>query len=114
LDKGYEYGEIAEILLIDYSTVWRWYETYITGGTTELLKDYYLGSTCKLTEIQLTQLAEHLECTMYLTAKEICAFVKKTFRVKYTPKGMRNLLHQLKYRTELQTLMTDNFQLIQA
>jgi hypothetical protein len=23
LDKGYEYSEIAEILLIDYTTVWR-------------------------------------------------------------------------------------------
>ena len=52
LDKGYEYSEIAEILLIDYTTVWRWYETYITGGTSELLKDYYLGGTSKLTEVQ--------------------------------------------------------------
>jgi len=97
LNKGYEYGEIAEILLIDYTTVWRWYETYITGGTTELLKDFYLGGTCKLTEIQLTQLTEHLECTMYLTAKEICAYVKKAFKVKYTPKGLTSLLHQLKF-----------------
>jgi len=97
LDKGYEYGEIAEILLIDYTTVWRWHETYMTGGTAELLKDYYLGGTSKLTEVQLAQLTEHLECTMYLTAKEICAFVKKTFKVKYTPKGMTSLLHQLKF-----------------
>ncbi len=97
LDKGYQYGEIAEILLIDYTTVWRWYETYITGGTTELLKDFYLGGTCKLTEIQLTEFTEHLECTMYLTAKEICAFVKKTFKVKYTVKGMTSLLHLLNF-----------------
>lgn len=97
LNNGYGYGEIAEILLIDYTTVWRWYETYITAGTTELLKDFYLGGTCKLTEIQLSQLTEHLECTMYLTAKEICAYVKKTFKVKYTPKGMTSLLHQLKF-----------------
>ena len=67
LDKGYEYGEIAEILLIDYTTVWRWYETYISGGTNELLKDYYVGGMCKLTEVQLDQLVEHLECTMYLS-----------------------------------------------
>jgi len=97
LNKGYEYGEIAEILLIDYTTVWRWYETYITGGSEQLLKDYYLGGTSKLTEVQLAELTEHLECTMYLTAKEICAFVKKTFKVKYTPKGMTSLLHQLKF-----------------
>ena len=95
LDKGYEYSEIAEILLIDYTTVWRWYETYITGGTNALLKDYYVGGMCKLTEVQLDQLVEHLECTMYLTAKEVCVFVKKTFKVKYTIKGMTGLLHQL-------------------
>ena len=97
LNNGYEYSEIAEILLIDYSTVWRWYETYITGGTTQLLMDFYVGGTSKLSDVQLDQLVEHLECTMYLTAKEICAFVKKTFRVKYTPKGMTSLLHQLKF-----------------
>ncbi len=97
LDKGYEYGEIAEILLIDYTTVWRWYETYITGGTQELLRNFYVGGTCKLTETQLAQLTEHLENTLYLTAKEICAFVKKTFKVKYTPKGMTSLLHLLNF-----------------
>lgn len=97
LNKGYEYAEIADILLIDYTTVWRWYEKYVVGGTTELLRDFYLGGTCKLTETQLTQLTEHLDRTMYLTAKEICAFVKKTFKVKYTPKGMTSLLHQLNF-----------------
>jgi len=34
---------------------------------------------------------------MYLTAKEICAFVMNTFKVKYTPKGMTSLLHQLNF-----------------
>jgi len=95
LDQGYEYAEIASILLIDNSTVWRWYETYIRSGITGLLKDNYMGGTSKLTELQIFRLAEHLECTMYLTAKEICAFVRKTFKVTYTPKGMTSLLHQL-------------------
>lgn len=97
LDQGYEYAEIARILLIDQSTVWRWYESFITAGITGLLKDNYVGGTCKLTEVQLDKLIEHLECTMYLTAKEICAYVKKTFRIKYTPKGMTSLLHQLNF-----------------
>lgn len=95
LDQGYEYAEIASILLIDNSTVWRWYETYIRSGITGLLKDNYVGGTSKLTELQTFRLAEHLEHTMYLTAKEVCAFVKKTFKVKYTTKGMTSLLHQL-------------------
>lgn len=95
LDQGYEYSEIAKILLIDLTTVWRWYETYISVGISGLLKDNYAGGTSKLTEYQQAKLIEHLESNMYLTAKEICAFVKKTFKVKYTPKGMTSLLHQL-------------------
>jgi transposase len=95
LDQGYEYSEIAKILLIDMSTVWRWYETYVSFGISGLLKDNYTGGTSKLTEPQQTKLIEHLESNMYLTAKEICAIVKKTFKVTYTPKGMTSLLHQL-------------------
>jgi len=95
LDEGYEYSEIAKILLIDLTTVWRWYETYVSFGISGLLKDNYTGGTSKLTERQQTKLIEHLESKMYLTAKEICAIVKKTFKVTYTPKGMTSLLHQL-------------------
>ena len=95
LDQGYEYSEIAKILLIDQSTVWLWYETFISIGILGLLKDNYIGGTSKLTEHQLNKYIDHLENNMHLTAKEICAFVKKTFKVKYTPKGMTSLLHQL-------------------
>ena len=98
LDQGYEYSEISKILLIDPSTVWRWYETYLTFGISELLKDNYIGGTSKLTEDQQAKFVEHLENNMYLTAKEICAFVKKTFKVNYTLKGMTSLLHQLDFR----------------
>jgi transposase len=97
LDQGYAYAEIARILLIDQSTVWRWSESFIIAGITGLLKDNYVGGACKLTEVQLDKLIEHLECTMYLTVKEICAYVRKTFKGKYTPKGMTSLLHQLNF-----------------
>ena len=95
LNRGYEYSEIAEILLIDHSTLWRWYESYISKGVEGLMQDNYTGGTSKLTERQQTKLIEHLESKMYLSAKEICAFVEKTFKVNYTPKGMTSLLHQL-------------------
>jgi len=101
LNKGYDYSEIADVLLIDYTTVWRWHETYLNLGIDGLLKDGYLGGSCKLHDDQLSQLIEHLECTVYLTAKEICAFVRKTFKVKYTQKGMKSLLHQLDFTYKL-------------
>jgi transposase len=95
LNRGYSYAEIAEILLIDQSTLWRWFESYQTGGVKGLTSDHYVGGTSKLTQTEQKELVGHLENHVYLTAKEICSFVKKTFRVKYTPKGMTSLLHQL-------------------
>ena len=95
LNRGYDYTEIAEILIIDYSTVWRWYETYVTSGSKGLLQDNYSGGLSKLTEFQKKELIEHLETRIYLTAKEICDYVRKKYRVRYTPKGMTSLLHQL-------------------
>lgn len=98
IDQGYGYSGIARILFIDPSTVWRWHEAFISAGISGLLQDNYTGSQSKLTDSQQAKLIEHLESNMYLTAKEICAFVKEIFRVNYTPKGMTSLLHQLGFR----------------
>ena len=97
LNRGFSQSEVANILLIDMTTVWRWYQIYTDKGLTGLLQDHYTGGTSKLTEDQLTELDRHLENNVYLTAKEVCAFVKKTFKVKYTVKGMTCLLHSLGY-----------------
>ena len=95
LNRGFSHTEVASILLIDMTTVWRWHQIYAEKGLEGLLQDNYIGGTCKLTDAQLEAFIEHLDYNVYMTAKEICAFVKKTFKVKYTSKGMINLLHQL-------------------
>ena len=97
LDRGFSHSEVASILLIDMTTVWRWHQLYTEKGLSGLLQDNYTGGTSKLTKEQLAELDNHLEDNVYLTAKEICAFVRKTFKVKYTPKGMVSLLHNLGY-----------------
>jgi hypothetical protein len=66
------------------------------------LKDFFRiitpgGGGCKLSGAQIEQFNEHLENNVYLRAKEICSFVRKTFKVKYTSKGMTSLLHQMGY-----------------
>ena len=97
LNRGFSHTEVASILLIDMTTVWRWHQIYTEKGLDGLLQDHYTGGTCKLSGAQIEQFNEHLENNVYLTAKEICAFVKKTFKVKYTSKGMTSLLHQMGY-----------------
>jgi transposase len=95
LDDGYPYEVIAKVLLLDDSTIRRWHERFQEDGIDGLLADYYLGGGSYLTEKQKDALVAHLESNVYLTAKEICAFVLRKFKVDYTVKGMTNLLHAL-------------------
>jgi len=44
---------------------------------------------------ELSELCLHLEHKIYLTAKEICAYVEKEYGVAYSSKGMTSLLHTL-------------------
>jgi transposase len=98
LDSGYTYELIAEVLLVDDSTIRRWYARYEEGGIEGLLADFYIGGGSYLTEKQKNALIDHLESNVYLTAKEICDYVLKRFKVDYTAKGMTNLLHTLGFR----------------
>ena len=98
LNSGYSYELIAEVLLIDDSTIRRWYTRYKEDGIEGLLADFYLGGGSYLTEKQQKALIEQLESHVYLTAKEICAYVLKRFKIDYTVKGMTDLLHSLGFR----------------
>ncbi len=95
LNKGFSYEEIAEFLLIDDGTVRRWHKIFETEGMKTLLEDNYTGGISKLTSAEKIELTAHLEENIYLTAKEICAYVHANYGVKYTSKGMTSLLHQM-------------------
>ena len=95
INDGYLFEEIARILLLDDSTIRRWYLTFQDEGVDGLLRYNYLGSEGKLTKEQIQTLSKHLEDTIYLSAKEICHYVEKRFGVRFTTKGMTSLLHRL-------------------
>ena len=62
-----------------------------------LLEDNYTGGISKLTSAEQIELTSHLEERIYLTAKEICAYVLTKYDIKYTSKGMTSLLHQIEF-----------------
>jgi len=98
LNSGYSYDHISEVLLLDDSTIRRWHLRFEEGGMEKVLADYYIGGTGKLTGKQIRALSNHLENNVYLTAKEICAYVSKKYTVVYSIKGMTSLLHTLGFR----------------
>jgi transposase len=97
LNNGYSQAEIAEVLLLDESTIWRWYNLFNNEGIRGLLKDNYQGGTTKLTKDQIAKLDKHLSNKVYLTSKEIGAYILKKYGTKYTIKGVTSLLHRMGY-----------------
>ena len=97
LDTGYSFEEVASVLIMDEDSIRRWYKVYNEGGIEALSFQNYKGSDSFISEEQQLQLSAHLEEHIFLTAKEVCDYVRKVFKIEYTPKGMTNLLHRMEF-----------------
>jgi transposase len=95
LASGRTAEDVAEALLIDPNTVRSHFKRYQQGGLPGLLHLAYRGSDCELEEAELAVLEAHLQTHLYLTAKDVAAWVEETFEVVYTVSGMTALLHRL-------------------
>ena len=95
LGNGWSVAQVAEVLLIDETTVRNWIEKYQQGGETELLAIHYQGKESSLTDEQQEELAKHLDENTYIDSGEIRHYIETTFGVKYTPSGVKDLLHRL-------------------
>jgi transposase len=97
LGSGWSVAQVAQALLIDEKTVHTWFEKYQRGGKDELLTLCYQGKEPSLTVMQQEEFAKHLDEKTYLTSKEIRHYIEKTYQVKYSPTGVKELLHRLNF-----------------
>jgi transposase len=97
LAKGFTYSEIEEILLANERTLNRYKNIYKERGIDGIVENNYQGRQYKLGEEQIEELKKELNSRVYPTAESIAAYIWKTFRVKYTAKGMVQTLHRLGY-----------------
>ena len=95
LNNGYSFEEIGNVLIVDEDSIRRWQNIYKEGGIEALSFENYKGSDCFLSDEQQTELASHMEENIFLTAKEVCEYVRKCYKVEYTTKGMTDLLHRM-------------------
>lgn len=95
LNMGDSYEEIAKRLLLDDSSLRNYYSYYRSGGVQALLRDNYKGGTSYMSEEQLQSLEKHLEAITYLCAKEIQAYIVKTYAITYSVEGVKALLHRI-------------------
>lgn len=97
LNLGFSYEEIAELLMLDDSTVREFYNKYKEGGIDKLLEYKWKGGKSRLSYEQMKALDEHLQEHTYTRSKDIASYIEKEFGVKYTTEGVKKLLHSLGY-----------------
>jgi transposase len=97
LGSDWSIEEVVDALFLDDETVRCCASKYKEGGLNKLLETFYVGSKPKLSDGQISQLCVELEKKIYLSTKEICAFVRTAFCIDYTVSGMTNLLHRMDY-----------------
>ena len=95
LDDGLNFEQIAKVLYLDESTVRDHKTLYEQRGRAGVESLAYVGGQSALTPEQEKTLGDHLDDRVYLTAKDIAAWVKTRFKVSYTPNAMTKCLKRL-------------------
>src|SRR5258708_26248988 len=79
LHKGLSYTEIAELLLLDETTIRRYEREYKKSGIDGLLENRYHGSQGFLTSQEEEALPTHLKSPTYQTVHDIISFVASIY-----------------------------------
>lgn len=95
LNKGLSYTQIAEILMLDGTTIRRYEKEYEKTGVDGLLEYRYHGSKSYLSIFQEQELTINLKNNIHQTVKEVVLYVSKTYSKNYSIEGMTHLLHRL-------------------
>jgi transposase len=96
-DEGYSYTEIARILLLDDETIRRHIKDYFSK---KKVKPESGGSQGHLDKKQSQELIAHLKLETYEYVKDICKYVKQTYKKSYSISGMTKWLkcHGFRYK----------------
>jgi transposase len=97
LGSDWTLEQVAEALLLDDETLRSYVSRYKAFGVGGLSQDKHTGSDCHLSASQLEQLKAFLDKGIRLSSAEPIEFVKTSFDVEYTPRGMGKLLKRLGY-----------------
>ena len=97
LGSGWTVAMVAEALLVDEKTIRLWFEKYSGEGVSELMTLCYVGKKPSLTETQQQELAKHLDENTYLDSKAVARHIEKTYGMKYSRTGVKELLHRLDF-----------------
>ena len=95
LNAGYEYSQVAKILLLDEVTLRRYVKQYQEKGIDGLLEYRYAGGKTSLTTNQEEELKTFLRDNTQRTAKDVAQHIGKTYGISFSLIGITKLLHRL-------------------
>ena len=95
LDEGWTAEAVAHALFVEAETVREHRRLYRGEGRAGVERLAYQGSAPTLTAPQQTALDAELARKPYLSAAEVCDFVRREFETYYTPHAMAKLLRRM-------------------
>jgi transposase len=95
LGSGWTPQQVAEVLFLDEKTVRSYFAHYTQAGEKGLVQLSYQGKSPSLTDAQQEGLARHLDENTYLDSGAVRRHVAKIYGVKYSPTGIKELLHRI-------------------
>lgn len=95
LNAGFEYSQVAKILLLDEITLRRYVRQHREKGIDGLLECRYAGGQTRLSFKQEQELKIFLRENTKRTAKEALEHILKTYGFAYSVIGITKLLHRL-------------------
>lgn len=95
LDKGLAISEISDYLGIDDSTIYRYVHSYQKDGLLTYLQTDYQGYWGRLSSIQISELRQELNTTLYTDSKQVVEWLRVRWQINYTPAGIVDLLNRI-------------------
>lgn len=95
LGTGWTPQQVAEVLLLDEKTIRSYFVQYHEDGEKGLIQLHYQGKAPSLTDEQQQELAAHLDENTCLDSKAVAHHIEKTYGIKYSRTGVKELLHRL-------------------
>lgn len=95
LNAGFDYVQVAKILLLDEVTLRRYVQKFQEKGIHGLLEMHYVGGSSRLTSDQEMRLKRYFKQHTAQTALAVVNHLRKRYGVKYSIIGATKLLHRL-------------------
>jgi transposase len=93
--EGRTQHEAAELLGVTERQVRKWLRLFRTEGLEGLCTLHYQGDPGDLRPAQIERLKAEIATGRFLTAQQIGDWIEEVFHVRYTPRGVRDLLRRI-------------------